>query len=108
MFPHGTLAQQQRYDIVFSLITIRVTALKCGQGATDLAKHDFAGAGVDHQLQGCSIHIEHDFAVGDTGDRQPKPQRPVCHLPECLQCSQGTLQTNQVHSDVAGRPLTSS
>lgn len=51
----------------------------------DLAKHDLARAGVDNQLQGGSINIQHHLAVGDTTDGQAKPQWPVCNLLECLQ-----------------------
>jgi len=54
------------------------------RNSTYLAKHDFARAGVDYQLQGGSIDIEDHLAVGDAGDGQPKPQRPVCHFPEGL------------------------
>ncbi len=49
-----------------------------------LAKHDLARAGVDYQLQGGSIHIQHHLAVGYAGDGQPKPQWPICHFPKGL------------------------
>ena len=50
-----------------------------------LAKHDLAGAGVQHQLQGGCIYIQHHLAVGDAGDGEAKPEGPISHLPECLQ-----------------------
>ena len=59
---------------------------KCGYNrAGYLAKHDLARASIDYQLQGCSIDIQDNLTVGDAGDGQAKPERPIGHLPECLQ-----------------------
>lgn len=56
----------------------------------DLAKHDLAGTGVHHELKRLGVHIQHHLTVGDAFDGQPKPQRPIDHLPEGLQHSSST------------------
>lgn len=60
-----------------------------------LAKHDFARAGVDNQLQGGSIDIEDHLAVGDASDGQPKPQRPIGHFSEGL-CTHTQVMASRV------------
>lgn len=65
-----------------------------------LGKHDPARASVDYQLQGCSIDIQDDLTVGDAGDGQAKPERPIGHLPECLHITPvpaSAAQHSQIH-----------
>ena len=64
-----------------------------------LTKHDFAWAGIHHQLQGGCVHIQYHLTVGDAGDGQPKPQRPICYLPKSLHVKkfQPFLGVRQLH-----------
>ncbi len=81
---HIGCAQKRHTHLSGCQTKSHLAASQIDRTASYLAKHDFARAGVDYQLQGGSIHVEDHLAVGDAGDGQPKPQRPIGHFPEGL------------------------
>ncbi len=81
---HIGCVQKQHTHLSGCQTKSRLAASQTDRTASYLAKHDFARAGIDNQLQGGSIDIEDHLAVGDAGDGQPKPEWPVGHFPEGL------------------------